>query len=207
MQSPEQVYSTKITADTTIRKDSLFATGSGSSTALHGNLLTLPLGRSFLYVEPLYTLSTNSNGAFPTLQRIIVVYGNKVGYGATLADALSDFEPGHTTGRTLNLNSSSSGSGAGTPVPGGASTTPTSPSSSGTPSGGSTSGTTQLAQQLKDAATALDNAIAVGDKAAMARALARINELTAQALQGSTSPTAGASSTPGAPRTSGSASP
>ena len=51
---PEQVYNT-ITTDNTVRRDSLFDTSGNGGQVVHGNLLTLPLGESFLYVEPLYT--------------------------------------------------------------------------------------------------------------------------------------------------------
>jgi len=51
---------------------------------VHGNLLTLPVGDSFLYVEPLYVASTGSSSSYPTLQRVLVRYGNKIGYGETL---------------------------------------------------------------------------------------------------------------------------
>ena len=72
----------------------------GQSRIIHGNLLTLPLGNSFLYVEPLYVEST-----YPTLQRVLVTYGDKIGYGATLQAALSDIQKGNPPGTTLNVGS------------------------------------------------------------------------------------------------------
>lgn len=71
--------------------------GRGESTVVHGNLLTLPLGNSFLYVEPLYVQST-----YPTLSRVLVTYGNHIGYASTLQNALEDIKLGRTPGSTLN---------------------------------------------------------------------------------------------------------
>jgi uncharacterized protein len=187
VRAPEQVYS-QITADPTISRDSLYNTGSGSSSVIHGNLLTLPLDNSFMYVEPLYRQSsTASGGALPVLARVIVVYGGKTGYGATLQNALSDFLPGHSTGQTVP--GLSSGGTTTTPP----TTTPTtSPSSSSAPStGASSSGannTTPPDAQLAQAYQALDAAIRANDHAAEAAALARINELVSQHLTSSPSP-------------------
>ncbi|WP_096303231.1 UPF0182 family protein [Jatrophihabitans sp. GAS493] len=82
---PEQVYAT-FNANAVISKDISLLSGNGS-TPLHGNLLTLPVGDSFLYVEPLYVKGVSAN-AFPILQRVLVEYGGKIGYGTTLAMAL-----------------------------------------------------------------------------------------------------------------------
>jgi hypothetical protein len=47
----------------------------GNSRVVLGNLLTIPLGGQFLYVEPIYTQAT-SGASFPILQRVIAIYGN-----------------------------------------------------------------------------------------------------------------------------------
>jgi uncharacterized membrane protein (UPF0182 family) len=114
--------------------------GSGQSEVLHGNLLTLPLGDSFLYVEPLYVQATNGSSSYPTLQRVLVTYGDKIGYGATLSDALDDIRLGRTTGTSLTLGQTTGNGGTGsssTPPP---TTTPASPTTgtSTAPTGGST---------------------------------------------------------------------
>ncbi len=154
---PEQVYNT-ITTDNTVRRDSLFASSGNGAQVLHGNLLTLPLGESFLYVEPLYTISANTGGSFPSLQRVILVYGNKIGYGKTVGDARSDFLPGHCTGETLQLcgAGSTQTGGGGTPPPTGPPTktptkTPTPP-----PSNGSSVSVQQLQKALQAAQQALN---------------------------------------------------
>ncbi|MCZ2838697.1 UPF0182 family membrane protein [Modestobacter sp. VKM Ac-2985] len=61
---------------------------SDSSTAVFGNLLTLPIGdEGLLYVEPLYVRSSGEGG-FPLLQKVLVNFGDRIGYANTLSEAL-----------------------------------------------------------------------------------------------------------------------
>jgi uncharacterized membrane protein (UPF0182 family) len=113
--------------------------GGGESTIIHGNLLTLPLGGSFLYVEPLYAASS-----YPALDGVILQYGNgskdntnNLGFGPTVTQALTDFLPGHTLGQTLPVfgqggTGSNSGSGNSSSPPSSTSTS-SSPPPSGSP--------------------------------------------------------------------------
>ena len=102
IQGPQQIANVFKTQSQISEDITLLDTG--QSRIIHGNLLTLPLGNSFLYVEPLYVQST-----YPTLQRILVTFGDKIGYGATLDAALSDLKPGHTPGQTLKQLGSTTG--------------------------------------------------------------------------------------------------
>ncbi len=61
----------------------------GESNTRNGNLLTLPIGGGLLYVQPIYIQSTGST-SFPLLQRVLVAFGNEIGFGETLDDALDD---------------------------------------------------------------------------------------------------------------------
>lgn len=54
----------------------------------YGNLLTLPVGGGLLFVEPVYIERAGQQSTFPQLARVLVSYGGKVGYAATLEDAL-----------------------------------------------------------------------------------------------------------------------
>ncbi|SFP10542.1 hypothetical protein SAMN05421810_101963 [Amycolatopsis arida] len=54
---------------------------------IYGNLLTLPVAGGFLYVEPVYIRQKNEN-SFPQLARVLVSYGGKIGFDATLKGAL-----------------------------------------------------------------------------------------------------------------------
>jgi uncharacterized membrane protein (UPF0182 family) len=55
---------------------------------LRGNLLTLPVGGSLLYVQPVYIQRSASEGSFPVLQFVAATFGDSVGFGTTLDEAL-----------------------------------------------------------------------------------------------------------------------
>ncbi|WP_221204147.1 UPF0182 family membrane protein [Modestobacter versicolor] len=83
---PRQVFQS-FNTNSEVRPD-LTLFDSSSSQAVFGNLLTLPIGTSgLLYVEPLYVQGTAEN-SFPLLQKVLVNYGDRVGYGDTFAEAL-----------------------------------------------------------------------------------------------------------------------
>ncbi|WP_020662281.1 UPF0182 family protein [Amycolatopsis benzoatilytica] len=54
---------------------------------IYGNLITLPVADGFLNVEPVYIRQRNQN-SYPQLARVLVSFGGKVGYAATLSEAL-----------------------------------------------------------------------------------------------------------------------
>jgi uncharacterized membrane protein (UPF0182 family) len=56
---------------------------------LFGNFLVIPLGDSFLYVQPVFVQS-NQPDSYPQLKRVVVVHGGTVGIGATLSEALAN---------------------------------------------------------------------------------------------------------------------
>ena len=56
-------------------------------TCLRGNLLVIPVGQSFLYVEPLY-LQAQSN-PLPELKRVVVANGNRIAMAESLDLALN----------------------------------------------------------------------------------------------------------------------
>ncbi len=125
----------------------------GQSSVLHGNLLTLPVGNSFLYVEPLYVESTGSS-AFPTLQRVLVRYGSgrQIGYGSTLEDALDDVRLNRTPGSSISQIGQTTGNGAtgnnsSSPPPSTPPASPTSGASSSTPPGGTGSSPAPVTEQ------------------------------------------------------------
>ncbi|MGH3938700.1 MAG: UPF0182 family protein [Pseudonocardiaceae bacterium] len=62
---------------------------------LLGNLLTLPMANGgLLYVEPVY-VERNAESSFPQLNYVLVFYGNRLGFGETLDEALDTaFEDG-----------------------------------------------------------------------------------------------------------------
>ena len=60
----------------------------GSASIKFGNLLTLPMGNGLLYVEPIYTERSGNAGAYPALTFVVVRFGEHVGIGSTLQEAL-----------------------------------------------------------------------------------------------------------------------
>ncbi|MGH3380321.1 MAG: UPF0182 family protein [Actinoallomurus sp.] len=84
---PEQVQNT-FENNPTVSQQLTLLRGPGSRT-VSGNLLTLPFGGGFLYVEPIYLQANTGAGAYPLLKRVLVSYGNDIGFGATLEDALN----------------------------------------------------------------------------------------------------------------------
>ncbi|MDT4939553.1 MAG: uncharacterized protein QOG80_3224 [Pseudonocardiales bacterium] len=166
IQGPEQIAN-DFKTETHISKD-ISLLNQGQSAIIHGNLLTLPVGGTFLYVEPLYVQSS-----FPTLRRVLVSYGSQIGYGATLSDALSDLQPGHTTGQTIDSTASNP-----TPTP-----TPTTPLPPGTGSGTPTPTATSqaaLIAALNKAFSDLQAAYRSGDLQAIGTAQAQVQKLVQQ---------------------------
>lgn len=70
----------------------------GGSNVLRGNLLVIPLGNSFLYVEPIYLQAATS--ALPELKRVIVATDTRIAMDLTLDRALTALlasKPGEVT--------------------------------------------------------------------------------------------------------------
>jgi uncharacterized membrane protein (UPF0182 family) len=104
---PQQI-SQRINEDPTISKDfSLFNQSGGGSHVVQGNLLVVPIGDTFLYVEPVY-LVASSGTSFETLQRVILVDSQTVAYADTLQAALAQLlgQAAPTTTTTTTNNNS-----------------------------------------------------------------------------------------------------
>ncbi|MFP5333865.1 MAG: UPF0182 family protein [Actinomycetes bacterium] len=59
----------------------------GESQVLNGNLLTLPVGGGLLYVQPVYVQSAGET-SYPLLRRVLVSFGDEIGFADTLDAAL-----------------------------------------------------------------------------------------------------------------------
>ena len=68
----------------------LLAFQSGGSKPIYGNLLTLPVEDGLMYVQPVYAIRELSDASFPELEFVIVSYGDRVGIGTTMTEALAD---------------------------------------------------------------------------------------------------------------------
>ncbi|KQZ74967.1 UPF0182 family protein [Nocardioides sp. Root151] len=57
---------------------------------LNGNLLTLPVGESLLYVQPVYAVRQGTSTAnYPVLRQVLVSFGEKTAIGQTVAEAVA----------------------------------------------------------------------------------------------------------------------
>lgn len=137
----------------------------GQSEVLNGNLLTLPVGGGLLYVQPVFVQSSGST-KLPTLQKILVAFGNDVAFEDTLQGALDSLFGGDSGANT--------GDGNVTPTP--------DPSESGEPDTGTGTGTgsgtdVEFQAALQDAQKAMldrDAALKSGDLTAFAEADERL---------------------------------
>lgn len=59
----------------------------GESQVQNGNLLTLPVAGGLLYVQPVYVRSAGET-SYPVLQRVLVAFGEQIGFAPTLNEAL-----------------------------------------------------------------------------------------------------------------------
>jgi uncharacterized membrane protein (UPF0182 family) len=176
IQGPTQVFN-RFSSEPAISKD-ISLLNQGGSQVLHGNLLTLPVGNQFLYVEPLYV--ARAGGGFPLLQAILVAYGDQLGYGSSVTDALTHLSP---VGQVPPLRSAPGGAvptPSATPSP-----TPTRPRTSPPPSTASppaSGGVDVVLKQLDAAFTELQNAYKSGDLAKIGEAQAEVQRLTKEYL-------------------------
>ena len=130
----------------------------GGSDVVLGNLLTLPVGGGLLYVQPVYVRATANAAAYPLLQKVLVSFGDQIGYSDTLKGALDQVFAG-------NSGTSETGSATG--------------------SGKPTTGTTDLANALASAKQALADgqaALAKGDFTAYGKAQDRLKAAIAAAI-------------------------
>ena len=129
----------------------------GGSDVVLGNLLTLPVGGGLLYVQPVYVKATSNTAAYPLLQKVLVSFGDVIGFDSSLKGALDQVFGGNS----------------GT-------------SSSGTPTTSSTdNASADLKSALQNAKQAIADgnaALAKGDFAAYGRAQDRLKAALAAAI-------------------------
>jgi uncharacterized membrane protein (UPF0182 family) len=184
---PQQVQNA-FESNNQVRPD-LTLFNSENSDPVFGNLLTLPIGNAgLLYVEPLYVRGTG-DGGFPLLQKVLVNFGDRIGYANTLEQALDQVFGDGAGGAAAG--------GGQTPTTPSTPTTPTTPSTPTTPpadgSGTSTPGMNQAVADIQAALADLKSAQRSGDFAAQGQALedlqAAVNAYQAAQAAASATPT------------------
>jgi uncharacterized membrane protein (UPF0182 family) len=131
----------------------------GGSDVVLGNLLTLPVGGGLLYVQPVYVRATANTASYPLLQKVLVSFGDQIGFDDTLKGALDQVFGGNS----------------------GTTTTTTGPSTTG----GTGTKSQALANALQSAQQALadaQTALAKGDFAAYGAAQDRLKSAIAAAI-------------------------
>jgi uncharacterized membrane protein (UPF0182 family) len=140
----------------------------GGSDVVLANLLTLPVGGGLLYVQPVYVRATANSSAYPLLQKVLVSFGDQIGFDNTLQGALDQVFGGNS-GTVLN------------------NTAPSATNSGGATTGtGSTSGmSSSLRSALASAQSALADsqaALKKGDFTAYGKAQDRLKAAIAAAI-------------------------
>lgn len=82
----------------------------GDSKVEYGNLLTLPIGGGLLYVQPVYVRSAGET-SYPLLQRVLVSFGEHIGFAGTLDEALDQVFGGNSGAKAGDANAESTESG------------------------------------------------------------------------------------------------
>jgi len=169
-------------SDTTVSQE-LNLLRQGASEVINGNLLTLPIGGGIAYVQPVYVQSSGSS-SFPVLRRVLVSFGENVGFAPTLAEALDQVfggSSGAVTGDEENVGVTPEDP-AQPPAEGEA---PPAPPEGETPDGATDDPAADLRTALNDANTAIQDgnaALAEGDFTAYGEAQDRLNDALQRAL-------------------------
>lgn len=164
---------------------------SGSTNVQRGNLLTLPLGGGLVYVQPVYVKSSGST-SFPLLKKVLVAFGDQVGFANTLDEALDqvfggnsgasagdaeNVEGGTSSGKTDGKTDSSGQQGD--TSQGGSTDSSPGNDTSGTASGDLKNALNDAAQAMKDS----DAAMKKGDWSAYGEAQKKLQEALNKAIE------------------------
>ncbi|PJM73102.1 hypothetical protein CS006_07640 [Bifidobacterium primatium] len=156
---------------------------SGSTKVERGNLLTLPIGGGLVYVQPVYIKSSGAT-SYPLLKKVLVAFGDQVGFADTLDEALDQVfggDSGASAGDAEKTGQSQQQSGKSDKT--GESTSGKSQSQQ---SGGSaTAMTPEMKQALQDASQAMkdsDAAMKNGDWTAYGKAQKQLQDALNKAM-------------------------
>ncbi|GAA4762394.1 UPF0182 family protein [Citricoccus nitrophenolicus] len=142
----------------------------GASEVINGNLITLPVAEGILYVQPVYIQSTGPT-SYPTLRKVLVSFGDEVGFANTLQDALDQVFEGDSGASTADGQDPTEGDGEGEPG-----SQPNVPETQ--------SEQEKLGEALQDASAAIqasEEAMASGDWAAYGEAQSQLNDALSRA--------------------------
>ena len=165
----------------------------GDSAVIRGNLLTLPVGGGLLYVQPVYVQAATGTQV-PLLQRVLVAFGDEIGFASTLDEALDQVfggDSGTSAGDAGNEivepdtgddtgDSGDTGDGTETPAP------EQTEAPSDTATGDATTRRTDALNRAQQALTDGQDALANGDFAAYGEAQDRLQQALEDAIAADT---------------------
>jgi uncharacterized membrane protein (UPF0182 family) len=160
---------------------------SGSTNVKRGNLLTLPLGGGLVYVQPVYIQSSGAT-SYPLLKKVLVAFGDQVGFADTLDEALDQVfggDSGAQAGDAENVDTDANAGGSDAEngdadnAGGGSDTDSGSVSVSPSSNAELKAALTQAAQAMKDS----DAAMKSGDWSAYGKAQQELNDALNKAVE------------------------
>jgi uncharacterized membrane protein (UPF0182 family) len=172
-----------LSTDETVRQELLSFT-QGDAKSVFGNLLTLPIGDTFMYVQPLYS-RRDDESAYPILRFVLVSYQGRVGIGETLRQAIEDSLTGAPTTPDTGTPSTPTESPSATPTESPSASPSESPSAS--PTGPAPEGTQaqirDLLRQAEAKFTQADAAQKAGNTVKWARLMEEGRALIEEAVR------------------------
>jgi uncharacterized membrane protein (UPF0182 family) len=84
----------------------------GGSDVVLGNLLTLPVGNGLLYVQPVYVKATGNASAYPLLQKVLVSFGDVIGFDSSVKGALDQVFGGNSGTTSTSTTATTTNSSA-----------------------------------------------------------------------------------------------
>ncbi|ROP38231.1 UPF0182 family protein [Saccharothrix texasensis] len=189
VKGPQQIQTTFLTNGEVSGELNLLA--QRQTKVVYGNLLTLPVGGGLLYVEPIYIERASQNTQFPQLFKVLVSFGDKVGYAPTLAEAMEEV----LSGSSSQVPQTDPNGQPPTSTP---STTPTAPNDG--------QGGTELQQAVRDIQAALARVKAAqssGDFAELGNAYKALDDATKRFNTAAGAPTTTPTTTSASPPPTG----
>src|SRR5699024_620929 len=89
---------TNVNSDDTVSRE-LNLLRQGASDVINGNMITLPVANGILHVQPVYVRSTGET-SYPVLRKVLVAFGDQVGFADTFAEALDQVFEGDSGAET-----------------------------------------------------------------------------------------------------------
>lgn len=160
----------------------------GSTNVTRGNLLTLPIGGGLVYVQPVYVQSSGST-SYPLLKKVLVAFGEQVGFADTLDEALDQVfggNSGASAGDASNVGKTGESSGSSSSDSSAGDDSSGKDDASGSDSTGKSSESSELKKAIADANQAMkdsDSALKDGDFSKYGEAQDRLKEAIKRAVE------------------------